>query len=332
MAKADTSALLAAYAAVGTDELKVARVFERMDKRLLDAGGDLDFDREVFDAAKLDDPALLRSSLDVLPFTSPMRLVVLCDVDKAPKAVSEAVVSYLSDPNPTTVLLMSASKLPKTTRLHKALAKLGSGAVIDCAPKKARDLVPQVVDMARSHGLSLDFEAAQEIVSLLGESTMLIDSELRKLAGMFPQGRVGLAQVQAGVSRVAPFKPWDFTDRVMRRDAAGALAIFNQMGTSDVYGLFLQTVGCLRELLAAKALEAQGRTGELAEKVGALRGRVVQAWQVKGHLSCSRKYSAHELRRALVDAADCDAALKSAPDKELAFTRWLLSFLAPARR
>ena len=134
MAKSEPAALLAAYVTVGTDELKACRVFERMDKRLEEAGGDLDFDREVFAGDKLDDPALLRSSLDVLPFTSEMRLVVLHDVDKAPKPVTEAIVSYLENPNPTTVLLMSASKLAKTTRLYKAVAKFGTGAIIDCAP------------------------------------------------------------------------------------------------------------------------------------------------------------------------------------------------------
>ena len=95
MAKSEPAALLAAYVTVGTDELKACRVFERMDKRLEEAGGDLDFDREVFAGDKLDDPALLRSSLDVLPFTSEMRLVVLHNVDKAPKPVTEAIVSYL---------------------------------------------------------------------------------------------------------------------------------------------------------------------------------------------------------------------------------------------
>ena len=331
MAKAE-AALLAAYVTVGTDELKVSHVFDRMDKRLIASGGDLYFDREVFAGDKIDDPALLRSSLDVLPFTSEMRLVVLRDVDKAPKAVSEAVVSYLENPNPSTVLLMSAGKLAKTTRLYKAVAKLGSGAIIDCAPKKARDLVPQVVDMARSRGLSLDFEAAQKLVSLLGESTMLIDSELRKLVGMFPQGRLSAMQVEANVSRVAPFKPWDFTDQVMRRDARAAMEIFAQIPSADLYSLFLQTVGTLRELLCAKVLESQARTAELAQRVGELRGRAVQAWQVKGHAAAARKYSVRELRHALSSAADCDAALKSSPDKELVLTRWLLSFLMPVTR
>ena len=100
MAKSEPAALLAAYVTVGTDELKACRVFERMDKRLEEAGGDLDFDREVFAGDKLDDPALLRSSLDVLPFTSEMRLVVLHDVDKAPKPVTEAIVSYLRTQTP----------------------------------------------------------------------------------------------------------------------------------------------------------------------------------------------------------------------------------------
>lgn len=324
-------ALLAAYIAVGTDALKVERIFERMDKRLLEAGGDLDFDREVFAADKLDDAALLRSSLDLVPFASEMRLVVVRDVDKAPKPVSEAIISYLEHPNPTTVLLMNASKLAKTTRLYKAVAKLGPAAIMDCAPKKARELPSQVMEMARGYGMRLDPDAAQAVVSLLGESTMLIDSELRKLSGMFAGQGVSRQLVEANVSRVAPFKPWDFTDRVARRDAAGAMLIFSQMPAKDTYALFLQTVSTLRELLCAKVLDESRRTGELAEQVGELRGRPVQAWQVKDLVPNARRYSLRELRGAIRSAVQCDAELKSQPDKDLVFTRWVLSFCAAGR-
>ncbi len=325
-------ALLAAYIAVGTDALKVERIFERMDKRLVEAGGDLDFDREVFASDKLDDAALLRSSLDLVPFSCEMRLVVVRDVDKAPKPVSEAIISYLERPNPTTVLLMSASKLAKTTRLYKAVAKLGPAAIMDCTPKKARELPSQVVEMARGYGVRMDADAAQAMVSLLGESTMLIDSELRKLAGMFPGKALTRQLVEANVSRVAPFKPWDFTDRIARRDAQGAMLVFSQMPSKDIYALFLQTLSTLRELLCAKVLDESRRTGELAEQVGELRGRPVQAWQVKDHVPNARRYSLRELRGAIRAAVRCDEELKSHPDKELVFTRWVLSFCAAPRR
>ncbi len=323
--------LLAAYVAVGTDALKVERIFERMDKRLVEAGGDLDFDREVFAADKLDDPALLRSSLDIVPFASEMRLVVVRDVDKALKPVSEAIISYLEHPNPTTVLLMSATKLAKTTRLYKALAKLGPSAIMDCAPKKAKELPSQVMEMARGYGMGMDPDAAQAVVSLLGESTMLIDSELRKLAGMAAGRTVSRQFVEANVSRVAPFKPWDFTDRVARRDGQGAMLVFDQMPAKDTYALFLQTLSTLRELLCAKVLDESRRTSELAERVGELRGRPVQAWQVKELVPNSRRYSLQELRGAIRSAVECDAALKSHPDKDLVFTRWVLSFCSSAR-
>lgn len=323
--------LLAAYIAVGTDALKVERIFERMDKRLVEAGGDLDFDREVFAADKLDDPALLRSSLDLVPFACEMRLVVVRDVDKAQKPVSEAIISYLEHPNPTTVLLMSASKLAKTTRLYKAVAKLSPSAIMDCTPKKARELPAQVSEMARGYGIRLDGEAAQAMVSLLGESTMLIDSELRKLAGMFPGKALSRQLVEANVSRVAPFKPWDFTERLARRDAAGAMEVLGQIPAKDTYALFLQSVSTLRELLCAKVLDESRCTGELAERVGELRGRPVQAWQVKDLVPNSRRYSLHELRGAIRSAVECDAELKSHPDKDLVFARWVLSFCAPAR-
>lgn len=326
MAGKQQTALLPAYAAVGSDALKSARVLEKMDARLVEAGGDPDFDREVLEGDKVADAALLRSALDTLPFLGPFRLVVIKDVDKAPRDIAEAIVSYLGNPCATTVLMMTAAKLAKTTRLYKAVAKGGASAIIDCTPKKGYELAPHVVEMARAHGISLDHEAADTLVRLLGESTVLIDNELRKLAASYPGGRVGAAQVAAMVPRVAEIKPWDFTDALGRRDPALASRLYAQMPDKETYPLFLSSVSFIRELLCAKVLDARRQQDQLAAEVGALRGRPVQAWQVKNHIAWSRRYTLAELSGALKSAAECDGRLKSGSDKDGAFLAWVLSF------
>ncbi len=325
MAAKDGAALLPAYLAVGTDELKMRRVVERLDARLAKAG-DPAFNREEVDGAHAPEPALLRSMLDTLPFGSDFRLVVFRDVDKAPKAVTEEVVSYLADPCPTTVLAMTAARQPKTTRLYKAVAKLGDKAVIDCAPKKRWELPQQVVGMARSHGLAMDPDAADELVRRVGESTVMLDNELGKLAvSLGPGARVGAGEVRRLVARTAEVKPWDFLDAVCRRDAAGAMLLWAQMPSQSPVGLFALAVTRLRELVAAKALAARGRPGDLAAELG------LQAWQVKNHAQWARNYTMGELVAALRRAADAEAELKSSPDKELVLQRWVLALCTPRR-
>lgn len=324
-AKAPTP-LLAAYLALGTDELRQRTVLERLDKRLEAAGGDPEFNRAELDGAAQNDPELLRSTLDTLPFGSDFRLVVIRDVDKAPKAVSEAVVAYLENPCPTTVLFMTAAKQAKTTRLYKAVAKFGDKAVIDCAPKKRWELPQQVVGMARARGKEMDADAAELLVRLVGESTVLLDNEVGKLAvALGGSARIVAADVERMVPRVAEVKPWDFLDAVSKRDPAAAMRLYAQMPSQSPFGLFSLTVTRLRELIAAKALANRGCPGTLAAELG------LQSWQVKNHASWARNYTMEELVGALRSASEAEAALKSSPDKELVFQRWVLSFCRPRR-
>ena len=314
--------LLPAYLAVGADELKRRQVLTRMDARLEKAGGDAAFNREEFEGASgAPEPDRLRAALDTLPFGGDFRLVVFRDVDKAPKPVTEAIVSYLADPCPTTVLAMTASKQPKTTRLYKAVAALGAKAVIDCTPKKRWELPSQVVAMARARGLLMDEEAAEALVRLVGESTLMLDNEVGQLAGLLGAGvHVDARTVRERVPRIAEVKLWDVLDAVCDRDPALALRMLAQVPATGIIGLFTLAVSRLRELVAAKALAARGCPGNLASEIG------MQAWQVKRHPAWARNYTMAELAGALRAAAACEADLKSSPDKELVFQRWLLSF------
>ena len=321
---AASAPLLPAYLAVGTDELKRRHVVERLDARLEKAGGDPAFNREELDGSTTIEPAHLRSILDTLPFGSDFRLVVFNDVDKASKALTEEIVTYLANPCPTTVLMMTAAKQPKTTRLYKAVAKLGDKAILDCAPKKRWELPQQVVAMARTHGKTMDAEAADVLVRLVGESTIMLDNELSKLAtALCSKPTIDAGDVRRMVARIAEVKPWDFLDAVCRREPAEAMRLYAQMPSQSPFGLFSLTVSRLRELITAKALAERGCPGTLATELG------MQQWQVKNHGAWARNYTMGELVGALCSAPACEAALKSSPDKDLAIQRWVLSFCTP---
>lgn len=322
---ATTSApLLPAYLAVGTDELKRRHVVERLDKRLVSAGGDPTFNREELEGGAALEPAHVRSILDTLPFGSDFRLVIYNDVDKAPKAITEEIVAYLTDPSPSTVLMMTATKMPKTARLYKAVAKLGDKAILDCTPKKRWELPQQVVAMARTHGKTMDAEAADILVRLVGESTVMLDNELAKLAiALGPKAVINAEDVKRLVSRVAEVKPWDFLDAVSRREPAEAMRLYAQMPSQSPFGLFSLTVSRLRELITAKALADRGCPGTLAAELG------MQQWQVKNHASWARNYTMAELVAALRSAPNCEMALKSSSQKDLAIQQWVLSFCTP---
>lgn len=314
--------LLPAYLIVGADELKRNAAVRRLRSRV--PADMADFNLDELDGASLEEPGQLISSAQTMPFCADFRLVIVNGAGELAKPVSEAVVSYLADPNPQCVLCLVAEKLAKNTRLYKAVAKVGPHSVIDCAPLKRWELPPYVVKLAQKRGLSMDNAAAQELVERVGESTVALDNQIATLAQLVGDaGRITLADVEANVAQIAEVSPWAFADAVCERNAPRAMEMLNLMKAPSLVFLHSVLVGRLRELICAKSLDARGAASGLARELGR------QSWQVKNHVRWSRAFGEEELVELLGQAAVCERALKGSQDSEAAFARFVLAMASP---
>lgn len=314
--------LLPAYLVNGEDELKRETVLKRLRARMSKLG-DMDFNSDVFDGESALGGDIV-AACNTMPFASEARLVVVRNADALKKADSEALVDYLASPSPTTVLALVCRKLAKNTRLYKSVASLGAQSVIDCAPMKSYELPKTVRGMAVSHGITLNDAAARRLVELVGENTVHLDAEIKKLALAHSGGQpVGPAEVEALVTRSAEAKPWDFTAAFAARDIASCVALIGKMDSVSPYALIGMCVARLRELIAFHALAARGQSSAKA-----LAAYLKQPeWRVKNHPAWARRWTAAELRRALVSARDAERAMKSGSDADAAFMEWVLSVL-----
>ena len=314
--------LLPAYLIVGADELKRDAAVRRLRSHV--PADMADFNLDELDGASLEEPGQLISSAQTMPFCADFRLVIVNGAGQLAKPVSEAVVSYLADPNPQCVLCLVAEKLAKNTRLYKAVAKVGPRSVIDCAPLKRWELPPYVAKLAQKRGLSMDNAAAQELVERVGESTVALDNQIATLAQLVGDaGRITLADVQANVAQIAEVSPWAFADAVCERNAPRAMEMLNLMKAPSLVFLHSVLVGRLRELICAKSLDARGAASGLARELGR------QSWQVKNHVRWSRAFGEEELVELLGQAAVCERALKGSQDSEAAFARFVLAMASP---
>lgn len=314
--------LLPAYLIVGADELKRDAAVRRLRSHV--PADMADFNLDELDGASLEEPGQLISSAQTMPFCADFRLVIVNGAGELAKPVSEAVVSYLADPNPQCVLCLVAEKLAKNTRLYKAVAKVGPHSVIDCAPLKRWELPPYVAKLAQKRGLSMDNAAAQELVERVGESTVALDNQIVTLAQLVGDaGRITLADVEANVAQIAEVSPWAFADAVCERNAPRAMEMLNLMKAPSLVFLHSVLVGRLRELICAKSLDARGAASGLARELGR------QSWQVKNHVRWSRAFGEEELVELLGQAAVCERALKGSQDSEAAFARFVLAMASP---
>jgi DNA polymerase-3 subunit delta len=311
---------LAAYLVVGADELKRRTAVTRLKARL--DPGLVDFNLDELTVKADTDPQEVISSLQTLPFGAGFRLVIIQEADHLPKPVSDAIVSYLEDPNPDSVLLIAATTLPKTTRLRKAIQKLGPTAVIDCTPRKRYELPRMVVEMATAYGKGMDQRAADELVSRVGESTVMLDAQVKSLASLVGDSpRITYDDVRSRVARIAEPKPWDFLDAVCERDAAKAMGLYGLMPGASVVGLHSFLTTRLRELICAKALDERGQAALVPSALSR------PQWQVKNHVRWARGFSMDELVSDLKGAAACERILKGSGDSDIAFRTWVLSIV-----
>ena len=310
-----TEKLLNTYLAVGEDALKRQHVIERLHKRL-EAFGDLAFNNDVFDGETAVGAEVV-SACNTLPFASEVRLVEVRSVEKLHKSDAEAIANYLKQPCESTIVIFSGDKLAKNTKLYKAIATLGSKAIIDCSTMKRQDLVKSLRSLAIGHGFTMTSAACEKLVALVGEDTVRIDTELKKLAlahnGNDP---VTDSEVSNLVAQTAEAKPWDFVDAFAARNVARCFHLLPLLGSSSAFYLMAQCQNRIRELLCAKDLERQGRSSELASVLK------VQPWRVKNHLRWAHGYSEQELIRALESSRDAERRMKSGADQTKEFVDW----------
>ncbi len=318
----EQSQLLPAYLIVGEDELKRKIVIKRLRERVA-ALGDLSFN---FDSLSGDGVAgsEIVQACNIFPFASPIRLVEVTKVDRLRKADSEDLITYLATPCQTTVLCLVAEKLAKNTRLYKAVAALGASAIIDCAPQKRRDLAQTVRALGKEHGVVLSASAAEKLIELVGENTISLDSELRRIALAHVGGdTVGDAELVLLVKRSNEPKTWEFANAFAARDIAACLSMFAAMKAGSSFRLIVTCTTRLRELICAKSLGTRGEQAQLASELAQ------PEWRVRNLFGWAHNFSDFELRRALSASRDTECAMKSGTDPDKTFQLWLLNTVAP---
>ncbi len=331
MADPQPKPLLPAYLIVGDDEHKRRALVERLRNRVAECG-DIAFNEDVFDGANPECSDIV-IACNTMPFASPYRYVLVRNADKLPKVESEALVEYLSNPNPTTVLCLEAGALAANTRLYKAVGKVDPTAIVSCAlPKSGREkekaLRTKVRELAPAYGVTFSDQAADRLVELIGEDTVFLDREIQKIALAHKTTQpVSPQEVDSLVVRMTEKKPWDLQDALTERKLNQCLTLCALMPSTTPTSLLAFCVIRIRELLKIQALQRRGIQG------GALASALNKKdWQVSKLMPGVQRYSPEELQQALIAARDAEQAMKSGSDQEAILLQWLTDTVIPQRR
>jgi DNA polymerase-3 subunit delta len=214
-------------------------------------------------------------------------------------------------------LILVARGADQRKRLFAACIK--AGAAIALAPlADTRAAEPWVVRLAEERGCRIAPAAAQELVERSGTDLGVLAGELDKLALRAGSGgRIEVAQVRELVASVRAHQVEELTDRLARRDLAGAAIALRRLlaeGEPPIRLVAFLAANLRRGLHVAELAEAGATPDEIAQRLG------MPSWLVSRYRNRGRAAdlaaALHVLRRLDLELksgrpteAVCDAAL-----------------------
>jgi DNA polymerase III delta subunit len=145
----------------------------------------------------------------------------------------ELLENYLTAPVEESTLILVVSSWPKTTRLHKALDKIGG--IRWCEPLKPQFAANWITRRASdAYGKAIDPAAAARLADLIGPDLQRLDNELAKLALYEPEApAISVQSVNALVGFQHEQQIWDMINAVAERDAPTALRKIDEIWSLD---------------------------------------------------------------------------------------------------
>lgn len=216
----------------------------------------------------------------------------------------EGLKPLLDDPSPETLIAIEAGDLAKNSPLRTACESAKSAAVIPCYDDDARTIGALIDSSVLHAGLSMDRDAKEALVGLVGSDRLSTRGEIEKL--IFYVGvtkKIALADVRAVVADASGLAIDDILDAASAGDsksALRALAAARSEGTSPASILN----AAIRHLSSLHKMSLQVEAGEDAESV-LKRNRVF--WRrMDDHKRALRRLGSRTIESALISMGEAE--------------------------
>lgn len=295
------------YLIAGTEPLQVLEAADAVRARARAEGFD---EREVLHAEPGFDWSELATAGATQSLFSARRILELHLGDKGPgKPGSAAIVDYAKKAPDDTLLLIIAPGLAanaRKTAWYKAIAK--AGAVSYAWPLPAARMSAWISQRANSRQLSLDDDGAAMLAEQNEGNLLAAAQEIDRLALLYPDTRVGAAEVKASASDSARFDIFDLPTKAMNGDTAGALKSLSRLRAEgvDAVPITWALVNDIRTLYQASLAARANRLDTFMNKIFLPLPRKRQI------SSAARKANPRALAELLSRAAELDAINKGA--------------------
>ncbi|MEM7434149.1 MAG: DNA polymerase III subunit delta [Myxococcota bacterium] len=293
------------YLLVGAERLLIERAVGAI-RRAVDEDGVAGFNTEIFDGKGLA-AATVVAAARTLPMMADKRFVWVRHVDAMTPTEQTELASYFDDPNDTTSLVLSATKLDGRGKLAKAGKK--KGFLTDAKPLRGRELRAFVRTEAKNRGHVIAPDAIETLIDAVGDDLAAIDDAVERLSLFVGVGqRIGTDEVIQCVTRVRVDSIWSLVDAIGLKDRRKGMAAAQSLLTDREPPLRLLSMAARQLRIVARMREAlaEGMSPqEAAKRAGA------PPFKASDLTASARQFSAKSLGEAFQLIAEADIALKS---------------------
>ena len=205
--------------------------------------------------------------LRTLPFLTPKRVVLIKGAESFIKANADQLGTYLDDPSPSGILILTVTSWDKRTRFHKKIQ--AAGALIEIAKMYSNQMPAYVAAYAQqNHAIRLDTQCCRFLVELVGDDPGRLCSEMDKLAiFVAPKKTVTFQDIEQLIGKNRMFDAFGVIDSINAGQMGPALGRLRKMFQADKSTEY-SVVGAFgyhfRRLFRAKAMIEKGTSPQQA--------------------------------------------------------------------
>lgn len=286
-------------------------------------------------SAEDDDVSRILGQAQTHPMLAPRQVIFVSDTeawerlgDASRDALVRQVLEYFENPAPFSVLVFEASHLDQRMRLAKLFAEKTLVVAVELAAdpaQRARLAGPLALEMAKELGVTLDSEAAEELVEILNGELAAIRTELEKLAAYVGERkRIEIADVELLVVSAKKYSVWDLAEILAARQPSRALVFLDSLlREGEPPAALLGALAWMyRKLLEAQELPPTASGWQAASRLS------MRPPMAELALRQSRKFPRAQLTAGLEALYEADSRLKSGGASQRAVMEFLVNRLA----
>lgn len=271
-------------------------------------GGSVDFNWRSFEAAEAEATAI-KDEVETLPMMASHRAVLVREASDLRESDWATLMPVIENPVPSTVLILTASKLDKRKKAVQIL--LNNSLNVEFKKPYDNQIGGWIRHIAKGLGLEIESQALEVFHRKVGNSLIEIEGELRKLRSYLGERtEITLEDVEASVSERREENIFSLAGVMAVGDHGGALiqaAKLLEQGESEI-GIVALTARHFRILALVHIGMEQGLSGaRLASHAQ------VPPYFLNDYQRQVRAWTLSRIEKAMVVLSETEKALKSSP-------------------